>query len=245
MSDVHPLVVVDPRPHLSAVGSTPPTKEDYAHLKTERIKKRNKKMRKPPVGSPSRLGGRPSSFLSSGRGLNSSYEAKLPRRSSHGTGRGRTPMWQTSSSGQASGGRGVGGAISARSSSRPFPSMSPSKKEQGAPATTTAGPPQVRSSFGQSKSSPQSALKDMGMGGMVCSPLSAAETMARTNVSRNIPPPAFGHVGGGRSSSGDGGSSSSGVVLGMPPPQSTTIQQHESSRSPSCSLSSSRHSTLS
>ena len=120
--------------------------------------------------------------------------------------------------------------------------MSPSKK-QGTPATTTAGPPQVRSSFGQSKSSPQSALKDMGMGGMVCSPLSAAETMARTNVSRSIPPPAFGHVGGGRSSSGGGGSSLSGVVLGMPPPQSTTIQQHESS--PSRSLSSSRHSTLS
>ena len=142
----------------------------------------------------------------------------------------------------SSGGRGVGGAISARSSSKLFPSMSPSKK-QGAPATTTAGPPQVRSSFGQSKSSPQSALKDMGMGGMVCSPLSAAETMARTNVSRSIPPPAFGHVGGGRSSSGGGGSSSSGVVLGMPPPpQSTTIQQHETS--PSRSLSLSRHSTL-
>ena len=242
MSDVHPLVVVDPRPHLSAVGSTPPTKQNYAHLKTERIKKRNKKMR-PPVGSPSRLGGRPSSFLSSGRGLNSSYEAKLPRRSSHGTGRGRSPMWRTSFSG-GRGGRGGGGAISARSSSRPFPSMSPSKKKQGTTTTTTAGPPQVRSSFGQSKSSPQSALKDMGMGGMVCSPLSAARTTARTNVSRNIPPPPFGHVGGERSSSGDGGLSSSGVVLGMlPPPQSTTIQQHETS--PSRSLSSSRHSTLS
>ena len=76
------------------------------------------------------------------------------------------------------------------------PSMSPSRNGL---------PPQVRrtsGSFGQSKASPRSALQSMGMGGMVCSPMSAA----RTNAPSDAPPPPSGNVGQGT------------VQLGMPPP---------------------------
>ena len=125
-------------------------------------------MSRTPTSSPQR-GRRPSASPSSGRGLNSSYEARL-----------RSPRRR---GGTSSAGRG-------RS-----PSMSPSRGVS----------PQVRrtsGSFGKSKSSPRAALHSMGMGGMVCSPMSAA----RTNAPSNAPPPPSGKVGSGS------------IQLAMPPP---------------------------
>ena len=76
------------------------------------------------------------------------------------------------------------------------------------PSPSRNGAPQVRrtsGSFGKNKASPRSALKGMGMGGMVCSPMSAA----RTNAPINAPPPPSGKVGLGQQGT---------IQLGMPPP---------------------------
>ena len=155
-------------------------------------------MSRTPRSSPSlnRLGRTPGSSPSSGRSrLNSSYEARLrsPRR------RGRN-----SSPGYHSSGRS------------PSPSMSPSRN---------GIPPHVRrtsGSFGKSKASPRSALQSMGMGGMVCSPMSAA----RTNAPPDAPPPPSGKVGQGN------------FQLGMPPPPplsptKSTTSSYTPTKSPS------------